>query len=203
MKWSKIAMMMGGRSGKQIRDRYLNNLNPQIADKDWTAEEDNMLLFLYYNWGKKWSKIAASLPGRSEGQVKNRFYWGLKRKVLNSDFADQNPIQIVTNHNSNNNGLYSEFMKNFAPIPNLNLGQSNTSTFDPKILFDYPIEENNQEPEEEQKVEINIPAISPIKQRVKPENIHELNPDDFISYKEAAIEQPNYGRFVNNNSMSN
>ena len=88
---------MKDRTGKQIRDRYLNNLNPDIDDKEWTPEEDNMLLYLYYTWGKKWSKIATCLPGRSEGQVKNRFYWGLKRKMLHCNFAHYNPVRIATN----------------------------------------------------------------------------------------------------------
>lgn len=79
--WAVVASMMGGRTGKQIRDRYLNKLRPNIKKGDWTPEEDQMLLCLYYQVGHKWSKIATYLPGRTEGQVKNRFYSHIKKKL--------------------------------------------------------------------------------------------------------------------------
>lgn len=80
--WAVIASMMEGRSGKQIRDRYLNKLRPNIKKGEWTFDEDRLLLSLYYQLGHKWSKIATYLPGRTEGQVKNRFYSHIKKKIL-------------------------------------------------------------------------------------------------------------------------
>jgi len=162
-KWSKIASMMKGRTGKQIRDRYLNNLNPEILEKEWTKEEDNLILFLYYNWGKKWSKIASALPGRSEGQVKNRFHWGLKRKVLNSQFANYNPVQIVTHKNMM--GIENFEGDNF--IPKININPLLVSKVNPDVYFDYPVvpdlEVKNQETQ--------IPTKAQLR-----------DPDDFISY---------------------
>ena len=73
-KWSKIASLMKGRTGKQIRDRYVNYLRPNIKQKRWSQEEDNLLQELYKEFGNKWSKIAIYLHGRTENQVKNRFY---------------------------------------------------------------------------------------------------------------------------------
>eukprot|EP00331_Platyophrya_macrostoma_P010753 CAMPEP_0176425702 /NCGR_PEP_ID=MMETSP0127-20121128/11530_1 /TAXON_ID=938130 /ORGANISM="Platyophrya macrostoma, Strain WH" /LENGTH=263 /DNA_ID=CAMNT_0017806881 /DNA_START=120 /DNA_END=911 /DNA_ORIENTATION=+ len=62
------------RNGKQIRDRYLNKLNPMIRNSKWTAEEDKKLLHLYEMHGRKWCRISKELPGRTEAMVKNRFY---------------------------------------------------------------------------------------------------------------------------------
>jgi len=179
-KWSKIASIMKGRTGKQIRDRYLNNLNPEIVDKDWTSEEDNLILFLYYNWGKKWSKIAAALPGRSEGQVKNRFYWGLKRKVLNCQFANYDPIHLVTHHN--NEQLNSTSPEDKSPIPRLSL-QPMTLMIDQKIYWDYPtslLKNIEKDP---------TPALPK-----QPSS----NPDDFISYNTPPDERLELNRFLNN-----
>lgn len=39
----------------------------------WTAEEDESILSLVEQHGKRWSKIAASLPGRSDNGVRNRW----------------------------------------------------------------------------------------------------------------------------------
>jgi len=182
-KWSKIASIMKGRTGKQIRDRYLNNLNPEIVDKDWTSEEDNLILFLYYNWGKKWSKIAAALPGRSEGQVKNRFYWGLKRKVLNCQFSDYDPVELVTQHNRTNINL--DKGQKQSSIPRISLKPMTPLIDDQAIYWDYPssLLKNNDKD--------SISATS-----VKPSSTS--NPDDFISYNTAPDDRVDLSRFLNN-----
>jgi len=83
--WALISSMMEGRTGKQIRDRYLNKLRPDIKNDEWNNEEDQLLISLYHELGRKWSKIATHLPGRTEGQVKNRFYSHISKKLLNSE----------------------------------------------------------------------------------------------------------------------
>jgi len=87
-KWSKIASVMQGRTGKQIRDRYINSLKPGIRQDAWTPAEDELLIRLYRKIGNKWSKIAHCLKGRTENQVKNRFRTYLKRKIRKSVFAN-------------------------------------------------------------------------------------------------------------------
>lgn len=178
-KWSKIASIMKGRTGKQIRDRYLNNLNPEIVDKDWTSEEDNLILFLYYNWGKKWSKIAAALPGRSEGQVKNRFYWGLKRKVLNCQFTNCDPIHLVTH---DNNELDLKSLQDKSPIPRISL-QPMTPLIEQKVYWDYPtslLKTNEKD------------SILALQKQLS------SNPDDFISYNTPPDERLELNRLLNN-----
>lgn len=80
--WALIASMMEGRTGKQIRDRFLNKLRPDIKNDEWTKEEDKLLISYFHQIGRKWSKIATYIPGRTEGQVKNRFYSHIKKKLL-------------------------------------------------------------------------------------------------------------------------
>jgi len=78
-RWSKIATFIEGRTGKQIRDRYINSLKPGIRQEAWTKEEDELLIKLYLKIGNKWSRIAHCLRGRTENQVKNRFRTFFKR----------------------------------------------------------------------------------------------------------------------------
>lgn len=78
-KWTKIAACIGGRTGKQVRDRYLNYLKPSIKQKRWTPQEDELLESLYKEHGNKWSTIASCLGDRTENQVKNRFYSGVRK----------------------------------------------------------------------------------------------------------------------------
>jgi len=78
-KWSNIARLIEGRTGKQVRDRYLNVLMPNIKRTDWTEDEDEMILRLFGEIGPQWCKISDSLKGRTEAQVKNRYYTYLKK----------------------------------------------------------------------------------------------------------------------------
>jgi hypothetical protein len=82
--WAMISSMMDGRTGKQVRDRYLNKLRPNIKCGDWSAEEDDRLISLLKEIGNRWSLIATHLPGRTEGQVKNRFYSCIKKRLAGS-----------------------------------------------------------------------------------------------------------------------
>ena len=99
-KWSQIASMMQGRTGKQIRDRYINSLKPGIRQEAWTKKEDDLLLKLYKKIGNKWSRIAWYLKGRTENQVKNRFRTYFKKsqgKALrrNKDFDSENNFELA------------------------------------------------------------------------------------------------------------
>jgi hypothetical protein len=82
--WAMISSVMEGRTGKQVRDRYLNKLRPNIKCGDWSAEEDERLISLLRTVGNRWSLIATHLPGRTEGQVKNRFYSCIKKRLSGS-----------------------------------------------------------------------------------------------------------------------
>jgi hypothetical protein len=77
--WGLISKLMIIRTGKQIRDRYLNSLDPCLNKAKFTPEEDEIIVKYYLKFGSKWTKIASFLKGRSGDMVKNRFYTFLKK----------------------------------------------------------------------------------------------------------------------------
>ena len=105
-KWNEMERCFLGRTRKQIRQRYINNikikkisekLNQKISldltssslnekkDKDeflWDDNLDKMLLKEYFLNKKSWVKISKKIPGPSENSVKNRFY-SLLRQIVN------------------------------------------------------------------------------------------------------------------------
>lgn len=77
--WSFISQQIPGRTGKQCRERWVNQLNPENNNDHWTTEEDQLLLDKTEELGHQWSVIARYLNGRSANSVKNRFQL-LKRR---------------------------------------------------------------------------------------------------------------------------
>jgi hypothetical protein len=45
--WSQIAEHLEGRSAKQIRDRFINKLDPNLNRTRWSTEEDEALINMY------------------------------------------------------------------------------------------------------------------------------------------------------------
>lgn len=73
------------RNPKQIRERWLNHLDPQICKSDWTAREDHMIVSAVLEKGKKWAQIAKLGGGlRTEHMVKNRYYALLRHEEKSS-----------------------------------------------------------------------------------------------------------------------
>jgi len=112
---------MEGRTGKQIRDRYLNKLRPNIKCGDWSPAEDAKLVSLCKEIGHRWSAIATYLPGRTEAQVKNRFYSHIKKRA-NSGDDSQASISRTGSEES---------------------GSASPSTDGEEIVYDFGLEVNN------------------------------------------------------------
>ncbi|KAG8391782.1 hypothetical protein BUALT_Bualt01G0222800 [Buddleja alternifolia] len=82
-KWSEIAKHLPGRIGKQCRERWWNNLNPDINKAPWTKEEEMILIHAHSVYGNRWSEISKLIPGRTENSVKNHWNCSLKKKLGN------------------------------------------------------------------------------------------------------------------------
>lgn len=74
-RWSKLSSILKGRSSKQIRDRWINNLSPNRAKNfEWTEDVDRELLNKYLEHGSSWVHISQFIPNSTENMIKNRFY---------------------------------------------------------------------------------------------------------------------------------
>jgi hypothetical protein len=51
--WSAIVPQMQGRTGKQCRERYRNQLDPQIRRGPWTEEENRAILVAQAKFGNR------------------------------------------------------------------------------------------------------------------------------------------------------
>lgn len=78
-KWKEVAKQMNGRTPRQCMDRYIRFLAPDLAKRDWSKEEDALLLELVPKLSPKWRFIASHFDGRSDIQIKNRYHKLLNR----------------------------------------------------------------------------------------------------------------------------
>jgi hypothetical protein len=78
-KWAMIAKQFNNRSSKQIRERFINYLDPGISGDKFSLDEDILILTLYRQFGNQWVKIKSYLPGRSADLIKNRYKSSISR----------------------------------------------------------------------------------------------------------------------------
>lgn len=90
--WSLIAQSIPDRTGKQCRERWLNQLRPELTKNNWTPQEDAILIHQQQIHGNMWTKIAQFLPGRSPNNVKNRWSWISRHQTTASLFAQMMPF---------------------------------------------------------------------------------------------------------------
>ena len=99
--WAAISKEMPHRTGKQIRDRFLNSLDSKFERGKFTEEEDQAIIKYYKIYGNSWAKIAKKLKTRTGDMVKNRFYSSLKKIIFKKNFLKKKRERASTQKNKN------------------------------------------------------------------------------------------------------
>ena len=83
-RWTECSRQIGGRCGKQCRERWVNILNPCVKRGDWSPPEQEVIFAHLGAFATSWSSMARVLPGRTENAIKNYFYSSIRRLKANS-----------------------------------------------------------------------------------------------------------------------
>lgn len=94
--WPLVASRMEGRTSKQVKERWTNQLDPTISTEPWSAEDDQLLVELIRELGHCWCEISRRMRGRTESMVKNRFHANLRKRFGNHIFDSTVPLPPLT-----------------------------------------------------------------------------------------------------------
>ena len=183
--WAAISKEMPHRTGKQIRDRFLNSLDSKFVRGKFTQEEDQIIIKYYKIYGHSWAKIAKKLKTRTGDMVKNRFYSSLKKIVSRNKnilrkkregfltFSPKKKKKLDDKDESKNNKITS-FVQNDAN--NIN-------------------NPSNEKKEEEKEISNSSEEMKEIKQDNCFELLNEIemnkNDENYIIIKKDSIEESN------------
>jgi len=56
--WGEVCKEIEGRTAKQCRERWVNNLDPSINKGAWSPAEDALMIQLHTELGPSWAAIA-------------------------------------------------------------------------------------------------------------------------------------------------
>ncbi|KAH9326358.1 hypothetical protein KI387_006536, partial [Taxus chinensis] len=118
------------RSGRSCRRRWVNYLSPNLKRTKFTTDEERLIIELHARWGNRWSRIAQSLPGRTDGSIQN--YWRTHIKNKNHLQENVSGIQYWSNVNFHRLIGSSSIPYSFQEPAGLKRNDEQTSTSLPK-----------------------------------------------------------------------
>ena len=224
--WAAISKEMPHRTGKQIRDRFLNSLDSKFQRGKFTEEEDQAIIKYYKIYGNSWAKIAKKLKTRTGDMVKNRFYSSLKKSIFKNKSLLKKKRERTTQKNrikndeENNNFINKTNITTKAHTNtkqntnnNTNTKERSNSKVKKETIIEQKLEKEVKKPKENKDISNFIDNIKNVinendeinNQKMKMNNM--MSSTNNISYDSnnfsSDIENKNINQIINKNNSPN
>ncbi|KAL2079630.1 hypothetical protein ACEWY4_025374 [Coilia grayii] len=90
----QISYFMSGRDANQVMYRWTQVLDPAIKKGPWSKEEDAMLLKAIEKHGFLWWRVRYEVPGRTDGQCRERYLDCLSEDVKKGSWTPEEEILL-------------------------------------------------------------------------------------------------------------
>lgn len=99
--WKRIAYILN-KTPKQCRERYRTYLTPEVANTQWTKEDDDKLRELVNTIGKSWAKLRQYFPGKSDNAIKNRYNFHINpiRKIQQQSKLNEITLELPNEYDT-------------------------------------------------------------------------------------------------------
>lgn len=98
LNWVRISQQLATRTPKQCRERYHQNLKPNLNHEPISPEEGALIEQLVREIGKRWAEIARRLNNRSDNAVKNWWNGNQNRRKRMDRRKTTIPLQAAHPH---------------------------------------------------------------------------------------------------------
>lgn len=132
---------------KRCRLRGRNYVRPEVKQRNFSKDEDDLILKLHALLGNRWSLIAGRLPGRTDNEVRIHWETYLKRKLVKMGIDPTNHRlhhhtnyisrrHLHSSHKEHETKIISDQSSSVSescgvtilPIPSTNCSEDSTST---------------------------------------------------------------------------
>ncbi|CAJ1915836.1 unnamed protein product [Cylindrotheca closterium] len=104
-RWNEVAANFENKTAIDCLTNWQTITNPPVikGKGSWTAEEDAILREKRQQYGRKWAKIAAHLPGRQGKQCRERFVNHLDPELKKGEWTDDEEAILIAMHEHHGN----------------------------------------------------------------------------------------------------
>ena len=92
--WAKVSKLIDNRTPKQIRDRFINYLDPNLNSNPFTISENNKIINFVRENGKQWVKLSKLIIGKSPLSIKNKYFSLLRANK--AKIMEENKIFLIS-----------------------------------------------------------------------------------------------------------
>ncbi|KAG8066962.1 hypothetical protein GUJ93_ZPchr0005g16060 [Zizania palustris] len=175
------------RTGKSCRLRWVNYLHPGLKRGRITADEERLILQLHAQWGSRWSRIARSLPGRTDNEIKN--YWRTYMRKMAQE-AKKKKVGAAPAPSSSSSLSSSLTSCSASASSKSNDATTATTTATTSSALTIPLQESTGEDEA---VDQMVAATTPARQQCHPHHQHlDYTMDQLWNEMAAADAETNY-----------